>query len=728
MPPTAKQSKSSRTRATSSGARRRKAQTPRRDDEAPLIPILARKVRETEAKAQKGKLGPTNRVKFQVIAFLVREERARVKADTEITDGARAELLKRLDGVATILAKTAARDTSLIQLLEVDQATSPVARRMRRDWLLESGAELAPDELIITADKPVVASVVPAALAQRQVVPASIESRQMANPFLAPNLAAAQEPEPVFRRLDNWELMSPLYKAFEQGAGGSAASMALPPVPEFDRLSPKGLEIMAHQARFLESVRAGHRSFLLADEPGLGKTAQSLIAASVANAYPLLAVVPNVVKMNWAREVERWTPGRRATVIQGDGEQVDAFADVFIVNYEILDRHLAWLGSIGLRGMVIDEAHFIKNLTSQRSQNVLALASRIREQNAGAEPLMLALTGTPLINDVEDFDAIWRFLGWTNGEKPGPELMAKLDATGLTPADKALYAEAREAVISMGIVRRKKKDVAADLPDKLVADLPVELDDEFGRSIRDAERELGARLAARYRRIIEARGDRPNVFDGPDEDIIRLVAQGELEESKAQGSGAENVFSMVRRIGQAKAGLAADYAVQLQRSVGKVVFFAKHIDVMDQAESAFAAAGLRTVSIRGDQTTLARQQAIDAFNGDPDVAIAVCSLTAAGVGLNLQAASNVVLAELSWTAAEQTQAIDRVHRIGQDEPVTAWRIIAAHTIDTKIAELIDSKEGLSLRALDGRAVDAASGDSVQLAALMHLLRQALGAA
>ena len=86
---------------------------------------------------------------------------------------------------------------------------------------------------------------------------------------------------------------------------------------------------------------------------------------------------------------------------------------------------------------------------------------------------------------------------------------------------------------------------------------------------------------------------------------------------------------------------------------------------------------------------------------DPDVAVVVCSLTAAGVGLNLQVASNVVLAELSWTSAEQTQAIDRVHRIGQEEPVTAWRIIAAQTIDTKIAELIDCKAGLAARALDG---------------------------
>ncbi|MBZ4488562.1 DEAD/DEAH box helicase [Microbacterium sp. cx-55] len=710
--------------AAHSAQRRRKTSSPRRDEDAPVIPILARKVREVEAKSQRGKLGPTNRVKFQVIAFLVREERARVKSDTELTDGVRAELLKRLDGVATILAKTAARDTSLIQLLEVDQATSPVAKRMRRDWLIESGAELAPDELIITDAAPAAAPVVSASSSARQVIPPQFEARQLSNPFLAPDLSPHAPAQTPRRRLDGWELMGPLYKAFETGAGGGAATMELPPVPEYDRLSPKGLEVMPHQSRFLEAVREGHRSFLLADEPGLGKTAESVLAASVAGAYPLLVVVPNVVKMNWAREVERWTPQRRATVIQGDGENIDAFADVFIVNYEVLDRHLTWLSSLGLRGMVVDEAHFIKNLTSQRSRNVLALAAQIRDRLRN--PLLLALTGTPLINDVEDFDAIWRFLGWTNGEKPGLELMEKLDATGLTPADKSFYPEARSAVISMGIVRRRKTDVAADLPDKLIADLPVELDDEFGRSIRQAERELGDRLAAKYRRILEARGDRGLAAGELDEDIVRLVSQHELDESKSAASGSENVFSMVRRIGQAKAHLAADYAVQLQRSVGKVVFFAKHIDVMDAAEAHFAASGLKTVSLRGDQTTAVRQDAIDAFNSDPSVAIAVCSLTAAGVGVNMQAASNVVLAELSWTAAEQTQAIDRVHRIGQGEPVTAWRIIAAHTIDTKIAELIDAKQGLSLRALDGQVVEPGTSDSVQLSALMHLTRVALG--
>lgn len=702
---------------------RQRQRTRSRDDDAPIIPILARKVREVETKAQKGKLGPTNRTKFQVIALLMREERARVKADGEVTDAARVELLKRLDGIAQILAKTAARDTSLIALLEPDASISTVAQRFRRDWLLESGAELSPEELIITREPELKPEI-----AENQVIPRSVRSRQLANPFLPPDFSKTAAPIVPVRRLANWELLGPLFKSFEIGSGGQAASMDLPEAPAVDRLSPRGLELMKHQARFIEAARLGHRSFLLADEPGLGKTAQSVLAASVTGAYPMLAVVPNVVKMNWAREVERWTPHRRATVIHGDGDSLDAFADVVVVNYDVLDRHMAWLSTLGFKGMVVDEAHFIKNLQSQRSRNVLSLADRIRRTAPGGNPLLLALTGTPLINDVDDFRAIWQFLGWIQGDRPSPALLGELEENGLTPADQGFYPAARRTVIDLGIVRRRKVDVAADLPAKRIADLPVELDDELGRSVRAAERELGNRLVGRFRALVEARSLRIGDLDDDQRaQFIRAVASAELEESKSAKSG-ENVFTMVRKIGQAKAGLAADYAAQLARSVGKVVFFAKHIDVMDQAEAALAARELRTVSLRGDQTALQRQAAIDAFNKDPEVAVAVCSLTAAGVGVNLQAASNVVLAELSWTAAEQTQAIDRVHRIGQDEPVTAWRIIAAHTIDARIAELIDSKQGLAARALDGSDVEPGSEDSVQLDALQHLLRAALDGA
>ena len=98
---------------------------------------------------------------------------------------------------------------------------------------------------------------------------------------------------------------------------------------------------------------------------------------------------------------------------------------------------------------------------------------------------------------------------------------------------------------------------------------------------------------------------------------------------------------------------------------------------------------------------------------------------AAGVGVNLQVASNVVLAELSWTNAEQTQAIDRVHRIGQTDPVTAWRIIAAQTIDARIAELIDSKASLAARALDGSDEEVAASADIQLEAMVSMLKEAL---
>jgi SNF2 family DNA or RNA helicase len=230
-------------------------------------------------------------------------------------------------------------------------------------------------------------------------------------------------------------------------------------------------------------------------------------------------------------------------------------------------------------------------------------------------------------------------------------------------------------------------------------------------------------MVAQYESALARRESGP-AAPGIDHDLVRRIATRERKEA-ATAAGEENVFAMMRRIGRAKADLAADYAAQLARSAGKVVFFAKHVDVMDAAEAAFTKAGIRFSSIRGDQTRTVRQKQIDAFVKEPDVAIAVCSLTAAGVGINLQVASNIVLAELSWTDAEQTQAIDRSHRIGQTEPVTAWRIIAAQTIDARIAELIDSKAGLAARALDGSEEEVSSSADVQLEALVALLTDAL---
>jgi hypothetical protein len=697
------------------GARRTAPQKRRRvNHRGDVLSMLARTVREVETAAQRGRVTPAVRTKFQAVALLLREERARVWAAAG-SDSHRAEQLKRLDGIAAILATTAVQDAGLLALLTEGAGVSDAARSLEREMLRDLGIEPAPEEIAPTETTPASSG------SERRVVPQSVISRQLANPFLAPDFSAVTQLTSRPRRLVDWELLSPLLSSFERAGGGAPACMTLPAPTA--RFTPTELELMPHQGQLVAAAAAGHRTFLLADEPGLGKTAEALLAAEAANAYPLLVVVPNVVKTNWAREAARWTPHRLATVVQGDGEAVDGFADIVVLNYEVLDRHVGWLGDFGFRGMVVDEAHFIKNKTSQRSQHVLALSDRIRSRTD--RPLLMALTGTPLINDIEDFRAIWQFLGWIDDSNPLDELMDSLEETGLTPADRRFYAAARQCVIDLGIVRRRKLDVAADIPARRIADLPVELDERAGRSIRAAERDLADRMVARYEAALANRSSEVGV-EGIDHDLVRQVARSELKEATTAQSG-ENVFTMMRRIGQAKAELAADYATQLARSAGKVVFFAKHVDVMDAAEQIFAQRGVRFSSIRGGQTPAARQANVDAFVNDPDVRVAVCSLTAAGVGLNLQVASNIVLAELSWTDVEQTQAIDRSHRIGQAEPVTAWRIIAAQTIDARIAALIDSKAGLAARALDGSDQEISPSADVQLETLAALLTDALRA-
>jgi len=673
--------------------------------------VLAKAVRDVELAVERGRPRASTRSTFQAVALLVREERTRLQAP-DLPEGRRSEQLKRLDGIATALARTAARDGTLLTLLTEDAQVLPDTKALLRELRVAGGMEVPDIEAV-----PDQAAAAPAK-AERQVVPRSVISRQLANPFLEPDFSAPPPP-PRARLLATWELLGPLLRAFERASGGARSCMALPEPSSLG--TSNGRELMPHQAQVVAAAGAGHRTFLLADEPGLGKTAQALLAAQAADAYPLLAVVPNVVKTNWAREAQLWTPERAVTVVHGDGESVDAFSDIVVVNYEVLDRHVGWFGTFGFRGMVVDEAHFIKNKSSQRSQHVLELSERIRWRTS--RPLLMALTGTPLINDIDDFLAIWQFLGWIDDDEPSLELLSALERNGLTPMDPDFYPAARAAVIDLGIVRRRKVDVAADIPARRIADLPVELDGAAGRSIREAERVLARRLVKRYRSALEVR-DPGVVHTGIDHSLVRRVAAWERQEAQ-ETQDSENVFSMMRRIGQAKAVPAADYAAQLARSAGKVVLFAKHVDVMDAAERTFEQRGVGYVSVRGNQTSRVRQESIDAFTDDPEVAVAVCSLTAAGVGVNLQVASDVVLAELSWTDAEQTQAIDRVHRIGQDKPVTAWRIIAAQTIDARIAELLDEKAGLAARALDGSDDEVGSSTDVQLEALVALLTDAL---
>ena len=236
---------------------RTRTQTRRRDEEG-IIPVLAQAVREVERAVTNRQLTSGQRSRYQAVALLARAERTRVRADDTLTDQQRDTMLKRLDGVATILAQTAAQEPSLFHLLAEDAEISDNTRRLEREMQAAAGLEPEPEPEPQSA--PVATGVRP----ERKVLPQSVLSAQLANPFLVPDFSQAAPR--VQGRLSGWELIGPLLNSFEQAAPGSSACMELPdPRPI---LLPKDLDLMPHQSRLLASVAEGHRTFLLADEPG----------------------------------------------------------------------------------------------------------------------------------------------------------------------------------------------------------------------------------------------------------------------------------------------------------------------------------------------------------------------------------------------------------------------------------------------------------------------------
>ena len=205
-----------------------------------------------------------------------------------------------------------------------------------------------------------------------------------------------------------------------------------------------------------------------------------------------LVVVPNVVKTNWAREAG--LDPKHPSPIHGDGHTIDGFADIVVVNYEVLDRHVGWLGDFGFRGMVVDEAHFIKN------KSTAALAARARALRAHPRPHRAS---APDGADRHPADQRHRGLP---GDLAVPRLdrrqeaarraMDALEDTGLTPADFGFYRR-RNSVVDLGIVRRRKVDVAKDIPARRVADLPV------GCSTTRSAVRSGRRSGRAARRMVE---------------------------------------------------------------------------------------------------------------------------------------------------------------------------------------------------------------------------------
>jgi hypothetical protein len=426
------------------------------------------------------------------------------------------------------------------------------------------------------------------------------------------------------------------------------------------------------------AVRA--RRTFLADEPGLGKTLQALVSLQTARAFPALIVCPASLRLNWLRESAQWLPDRSAQAVDADRPVLDA--DVHVVSYDVLHRLTGPLQRCPPQALVLDEAHFCKNPSARRTRAALAIAGALDEA-----ALVLLLTGTPVVNRPDDLIAQLRILD---------RLEAVGGQRGLAQAQRhaheaqLLHARLRRTCF----VRRRKADVLHQLPDKqrVVVAMSITNRIEYRAVQADVARWLREQAEADERFLAEI-----ELLAAPEREVAIRARGREAEQRARRAEALVRVGKLALVAARGKLDPAVEWIDAFLQSGEKLVVFTRHREIGDRVLQSFPDAAIATGRITADE----RAQQITRFQEDPGCRLIVCSLDAAGVGITLTAASNVAFLELGWTPATHDQAEDRVHRIGQHNAVTAWYLLAAETIDERIAAVVERKRRIVRAASDG---------------------------
>jgi superfamily II DNA or RNA helicase len=426
-----------------------------------------------------------------------------------------------------------------------------------------------------------------------------------------------------------------------------------------------GLDFLAHTARLgLGAV--------LADDMGLGKTVQALawllhLRAQDPGGGPVLVVCPASVVHNWAREAARFAPELRVLLLTSGKErhalreEIPAH-DLVITTYALLRRDIDdWTG-VPLRAAVLDEAQFIKNPDAAVARAALALDARHR----------LALTGTPLENRALDLWSIMQFCnpGYLGGRAA---FARRVDRPDAPPHVRALLAAKLRPVL----LRRSKGEVAPELPPRIEERRDCELTTEQ-RQLYLAELKKSRSLLARLNTPDRFAKDKLHVLAALTR-LRQICCHPALAGGRADlGSGKfDALFEMLEPL------LAEGH---------KVLVFSQFVQCLKLLQAALKARGIRFHTLTG--ATTKRAEVVSAFQDDPEPCVFLISLKAGGTGLNLTAASYVVLFDPWWNPAVEAQAIDRTHRIGQDRTVIAYRMLALGTIEERIWELQQRKASL----------------------------------
>ncbi|MDH3628653.1 MAG: DEAD/DEAH box helicase [Acidobacteriota bacterium] len=466
-----------------------------------------------------------------------------------------------------------------------------------------------------------------------------------------------------------------------QGLRGLLADRAsLPEAPLPDDLQATLRDYQREGVGWLSLMQRAGLGALLADDMGLGKTVQALCALHGRS----LVVAPTSVLHNWQQELTRFRPGLSFAVYHGASRSLDPDADVTLTTYAILRIDAEILAGVDWDTVVLDEAQAIKNPDSQVARAAYRLNAAHR----------ITMTGTPIENRLEE---LWSQLQFLNPGLLGDrQAFSKRYVQPIQSGDDGAASALRRRVRPF-VLRRLKRDVAPELPPRTDVVLRCQLD--------TSEREL-------Y-------------------DSLRLASRKDVLEKLAEGGNVMAVLEALLRLRQAccHGGLVPGQEVEhsskltlLRETLDSIVadghkalVFSQWTSLLDRTEPVLNQA--RIPFLRLDGSTTNRGEVVDRFQAEEGPPVLLVSLRAGGTGINLTRADHIFLLDPWWNPAVEDQAADRAHRIGQENPVMVYRLVAEATVEEKILALQDAKRELAETALG----DASAGGALTRDELLELL-------
>lgn len=444
---------------------------------------------------------------------------------------------------------------------------------------------------------------------------------------------------------------------------------------------PEGLSFLPYQKAGIHyAVEKGN--VLIGDEMGLGKTPQSIGVANAIGAKKVLVLCPASIRLNWRREIKKWStiPRVKVDAVLKASAGVHPCAHYVVCSYDLarnLDIHEV-LCETDWDLLIIDEAHYLKSSDAQRTRAVFGGGMKAPFKNrhiSDKAGKIVALTGTPLPNRPRECYTIsrglcWDAIDWASYDdfcfRHNPS--ARVGSGGAVREEKGRLLELQARLRCNFMIRRLKKDVLKDLPDKRYEMSYVETNGKI-QQVLQKERLLDFD---------------PDEVSNPDFFL-------------------DGAISTVRReMGEAKVPRIVEHMKYLLdiAEVEKVVMFSHHRSVMDALHEALDKYGVAVV--RGGMSAVAKQEEVDKFVNDPKCRIFSGQLDAASTGIDglQKVASHVVLAEPAWNPGINEQAIDRCHRFGQHGNVIAQFLVVEGSLDEKVLSSVVGKAHTVHEALD----------------------------